>query len=77
MHPEYLFLLIQIALWKELNIINCYTLEVSFCGADAGKYEFKHFNLDNFRSMAEGFCLTVYDMYEPEQTKVKQVLSDL
>lgn len=50
---------------------------MSFCGADAGKYEYKHFNLDNYRAMAEGFCLTIYDMYEPEQSKVKQVMSDL
>ena len=27
--------------------------------------------------MAEGFCLTIFDLYEPEQTKVKQVVSDL
>ena len=35
----------RIALWRELNIINCYTLEMSFCGADIGKYEYFHFNL--------------------------------
>ena len=27
--------------------------------------------------MAEGFCLSIFDLYEPEQTKVKQVVSDL
>lgn len=27
--------------------------------------------------MAEGFCLSIFDLYEPEQTKVKQVTSDL
>lgn len=39
----------QIALWKELNIINCFTLEVSFCGSDFGKYEFYHFNVNIYR----------------------------
>jgi len=34
----------RIALWKDFNLINCYTLEVSFCGADFGKYEFFHYN---------------------------------
>ena len=24
--------------WKEMGIINCFTLEASFCGADIGKY---------------------------------------
>lgn len=27
--------------------------------------------------MAEGFALTIYDLYEPEQSKVKQVANDL
>lgn len=27
--------------------------------------------------MAEAFCLTILDLYEPEQIKVKQVTSDL
>lgn len=60
-----------------MNIINCFTLEVSFCGADAGKLEYKHFNIDNYRSMAEAFCMTICDLYEPEQAKVKLVMSDL
>ena len=33
--------------------------------------------MDNYRAMAEGFCLSTFDLYEPEQTKVKQVVSDL
>ena len=27
--------------------------------------------------MAEGFCNTVYDFFEPEQIKVTQAISDL
>mgnify|MGYP001411201045 CR=1 FL=1 len=27
--------------------------------------------------MAEAFCMTICDLYEPEQTKVKQVMYDL
>lgn len=27
--------------------------------------------------MAEAFCLTIFDLYEPEQTKVKQATLDL
>ena len=34
----------KIALWKEYDIVNCYTLEMSVCGANKGKYEFYHFN---------------------------------
>lgn len=64
-------------MWKEYGIINCYTFEISFCGSDTGKYEYRHFNLANYRKMAEGFCNTIYDVFEPEQTKVTQALSDL
>jgi hypothetical protein len=67
----------QIALWKELNIVNCFTLELSFCGADFGPEEFKHFNLGTYRSIAESFCQSIYDCYEPEQIKVKQISEEL
>ncbi len=46
----------RIALWKDFNLINSYTLEVSFCGADFGKYEFFHYNQDIFQEIAENFC---------------------
>ena len=42
----------QIAIWKEFNILNCYTLEISFCGADLGKYEYFHFNQDIYKEIA-------------------------
>ena len=46
----------RIALWKELGIVNCFTLEMSFCGSDFGKYEFYHFNNSIYREIANGFC---------------------
>ncbi|CAD8070138.1 unnamed protein product [Paramecium sonneborni] len=67
----------RIALWRELSIINCYTLEMSFCGADFGKYEYFHFNLDIYKEIAQSFCLSIIDCYEPEQIKVKQVLEEI
>ncbi len=45
----------RIALWRELNLINCYTLEISFCGADFGKYEYFHFNHDIYKEMGDSF----------------------
>jgi hypothetical protein len=29
----------RIAMFKELNIANIFTMEASFCGADKGKYK--------------------------------------
>jgi hypothetical protein len=34
-------------------MIYCYTIEISFCGADFGKYDYFHFNLENYQEIAE------------------------
>jgi hypothetical protein len=36
----------RIAMFKELNITNIFTLEASFCGADKGKFKDQHFTTD-------------------------------
>eukprot|EP01017_Pseudomicrothorax_dubius_P030176 TRINITY_DN3736_c0_g1_i4.p1 TRINITY_DN3736_c0_g1~~TRINITY_DN3736_c0_g1_i4.p1 ORF type:complete len:304 (+),score=75.68 TRINITY_DN3736_c0_g1_i4:107-1018(+) len=67
----------RIALWRELSIINCYTLEISFSGSDQGKYQFIHFNLPLFREMANTFCQTLVDYGDPDQRKVNAVLEEI
>lgn len=56
---------------------NCYTLEISFCGADSGKYEYFHFNQDIYKEIAHSFCNSIIDCFEPEQIKVKKVLEEI
>ena len=36
----------RIAMFKELNISNIFTMEASFCGADRGKYKDQHFTTE-------------------------------
>jgi len=36
----------RIAMFKELNIANIFTMEASFCGADRGEYKDRHFSTD-------------------------------
>ncbi|MFN7881248.1 MAG: hypothetical protein ACK5NI_02100 [bacterium] len=36
----------RIAMFKELNIANIFTLEASFCGADKGNFKDQHFSTD-------------------------------
>jgi cytosolic carboxypeptidase protein 2/3 len=60
-----------------LSLVNCYTLEISFCGADNGKYEYFHFNLENYKEIAEEFFQSIIDFFEPEQTKVKLLLEEI
>jgi hypothetical protein len=43
----------RIEVWKDLSMIYCYTIEISFCGADFGKYDYFHFNLENYKEVAE------------------------
>ena len=36
----------RIAMFKELNIANIFTMEASFCGTDIGKFKDQHFTTD-------------------------------
>ena len=36
----------RIAMFREINIANIFTLEASFCGADKGKYADQHFTTE-------------------------------
>lgn len=36
----------RIAMYRELNITNIFTMEASFCGADRGKFKDQHFTTD-------------------------------
>ena len=67
----------RVAIWKELNITNTFTLEASFCGPDQGKFADYHFNLDLLQEVGHKFCETILDFCDPDQIKVKQVLEEL
>mmetsp|Transcript_13479 Transcript_13479/g.11544 ORF Transcript_13479/g.11544 Transcript_13479/m.11544 type:complete len:495 (+) Transcript_13479:437-1921(+) len=67
----------RVNIWRELNILNCYTLEISFCGPDFGKFEYLHFNYDMFREMAVTFCHSILDMTDPDQAKVNKIMEEI
>jgi cytosolic carboxypeptidase protein 2/3 len=50
---------------------------VSFCGSDFGKYEYYHFNLNIYREIANSFCQSLEDYYDPTQAKVKKAVEEL
>ena len=45
--------------------MNCLTFEISFCGSDFGNYNYYHFNNTIYREIAESFCQSIVDYYEP------------
>lgn len=45
----------RIAIWKDIDLTNSFTLEISFLGSDFGKYECFHYNPKIFYLMGEGF----------------------
>ena len=47
--------------WKELQIVNSFTLEASFCGSDFGKYADLHFNTSILQEMGHHFCENILE----------------
>lgn len=52
-------------------------MEISFCGADFGKYEYFHFNLDIYEQIAYNFIATLFDFFEQDGTKIKSVIYEI
>lgn len=67
----------RVVTWKELNIVNSYTLEASFCGADFGKYVDYHFNAEMLQEVGRQFCQTIYDFCDPDQVKIRKAMEEL
>ena len=57
--------------------MNCFTLEMSFCGADFGKFEFFHFNYDIYEQIAHDFVSSLSDFFEMDGNKVKNVIDEI
>jgi len=51
----------RVIVWKELGLVNSFTLEISYLGAGAGKYECYHFNTQLFNLMGESLLKTILD----------------
>ena len=46
----------RIAMFRELNIANIFTMEASFCGADQGEYKDRHFSTDYLMEAGRKLC---------------------
>lgn len=64
-------------MWREMGIVNSYTMEATFCGSNLGTCEGYHFSTKEFELMGYHFCDTLLDYCDPDQTKVEYVLNQL
>jgi cytosolic carboxypeptidase protein 2/3 len=67
----------RIVLYKEFGIVNSFTMEASFCGANFGKHTDFHFNQEHFQQLGHDFCEALLDFCSPDQGKVKIVMEEL
>lgn len=63
-------------MWREFNLINSFTLEVSFCGPTIGLYKDCHFTIPALKEMGTNFCKTLID-YANNQQKVQEAIHEL
>ncbi|OMJ93182.1 hypothetical protein SteCoe_3873 [Stentor coeruleus] len=67
----------RIVIYKELGIINSFTMEASFCGASIGKHADFHFNQEHLQQLGHDFCEALLDFCSPDQSKVKVIMEEL
>ncbi|KAF6257038.1 flagellar/basal body protein, partial [Scenedesmus sp. NREL 46B-D3] len=51
--------------FRELGLVNAYTIEASFCGASVGKYAKQHFNTGHLEDMGAALVRTLLDYWAP------------
>jgi hypothetical protein len=62
----------RMVMWREFNILNSYTLEVSFMGPNKGHSQGYHFNTSQLKLIGRQFCETLFDFVK-DFTRVKEV----
>lgn len=63
-------------MWKEFQLVNSFTLEVSFLGPNRGSNAGTHFNTTHMETMGRTFCKTLVD-YVDNQDRVSRVFTEL
>jgi len=63
----------RVATWKQYGINNCYTLEMSVCGAGKGKYDFYHFNQEILEEISQKVFNCIYELHHPDGECYKEI----
>lgn len=67
----------RVVAYRELGVVNSYTLEASFCGADFGPLGEQHFTTRHLEEMGYMVCDAILDFCDPDQGKVMLVCKEL
>ena len=67
----------RVVLFKEMGIVNSYTLESSFCGSDFGKHADFHFSTEHYQEIGHNLCDAVLEFFDTDQSKIKVILEEL
>lgn len=66
----------RVVMWREFNLINSFTLEVSFMGPNRGSKAGLHFNTTHLRQIGRDFCKTLVD-FQRDSDKVQTIVNEL
>lgn len=67
----------RVVVYKQFGLINSYTMEASFCGANFGRNNEKHFNTRHYEQMGHFLCEAILDFCDPDQSRVNMVVKEL
>ncbi|CAM9194930.1 unnamed protein product [Ectocarpus fasciculatus] len=64
----------RVVVRKQLGIVNAYTMEASFMGADQGEFQGIHFHQGHYEAMGHSLCEILLDLVDTDQTKVEGIV---
>lgn len=67
----------RVSIYRSFGLTNAYTLEASFCGANYGRCADLHFTTRHYEDVGRFLCEALLDLFDPEQTKVRETLNEL
>ncbi|XP_033727310.1 cytosolic carboxypeptidase 3-like isoform X28 [Pecten maximus] len=62
----------RVVMWRQMHILNSFTLEATFSGTILNKAEPRHFNVADFLEMGRVLCQTVLEYHLTQENKAKQ-----
>ncbi|CAM9264129.1 unnamed protein product [Ascophyllum nodosum] len=67
----------RVVVRKQLGVVNAYTMEASFMGADQGDLKGFHFNQSHLESMGRSLCEVLLEIADPNQSRLVEIVRHL